>query len=211
MREEAHFDMQHNWKTEGFGVRIRPVVLEDAAFIVWLRGLDHTKGYLGDSASGVAEQEAWLRTYFAREDDFYFITETPGGIPLGTHGLSNHANGSAEAGRLIIRPDVPAAVPTSLITFDLAFGEMGLKELRGTSVSTNEKVHTYVYKFGFRKTGVEAGARVISGQPVDIFHFAMTAEEWVKNRPRVLPIAKYAEKQIQAWEKLQPPGAKSWL
>jgi RimJ/RimL family protein N-acetyltransferase len=199
--------MQHSWKAEGFGVRIRPVSLEDAAFIVWLRNLEHTKGKLGDSATGVADQEAWLRTYFLREDDCYFITETLGGRPLGTHGLYNIADGSGEAGRLIIRPDVPAAVPTSFITFDLAFGEMGFKELRGTSVSTNKKVHSYVHKFGFRQTSVETGAKLIAGQPVDIVHFAMTAEEWAKNRAGVLPIARYAEKQILAWEKLQPPNA----
>jgi RimJ/RimL family protein N-acetyltransferase len=197
--------MRHSWKAEGFGVRIRPVTLDDAAFIVWLRNLEHTKGKLGDSAAGVTEQEAWLRIYFERVDDFYFITETPGGLPVGTHGLYNVADGSGEAGRLIIRPDVPAAVSTSLITFDLAFGEMGLKELRGTSVSTNKKVHSYVHKFGFRQTRVETGTRVIAGQPVDIVHFAMTAEEWVKNRPGVLPIANYAAKQIVAWEKAQPP------
>jgi RimJ/RimL family protein N-acetyltransferase len=202
--------MRHSWKAEGFCVRIRPVCLEDAAFIVWLRNLEHTKGKLGDSAAGVADQEAWLKTYFAREDDFYFITETLGGLPVGTHGLYNLADGSAEAGRLIIRPDVPAAVSTSLITFDLAFGEMGLKELRGTSVSTNQKVHSYVRKFGFRQTRIETGAKLIAGQPVDIVHFAMTAEEWSQNRAGVLPIAKYAEKQIHAWEKVQPPrGAQS--
>jgi RimJ/RimL family protein N-acetyltransferase len=197
--------MRHSWKAEGFGVRIRPVSLEDAAFIVWLRNLEHTKGKLGDSAAGIADQEAWLRTYFAREDDFYFITETPGGLPVGTHGLYNVADGSGEAGRLIIRPDIPAAVPTSLITFDLAFGEMGLKELRGTSVSTNQKVHSYVRKFGFRQTRIETGAKLIAGQPVDIVHFAMTAAEWSQNRAGVLPIAKYAEKQIHAWEREQPP------
>lgn len=202
--------MLHNWKTEGFGVRLRPVRLEDSAFIVWLRGLDRTKGKLGDSAGDVAKQEAWLHTYFTRDDDFYFITETLGGIPLGTHGLSHLANGSAEAGRLIIRPEVPAAVPTSFVTFDLAFSEMGLAELRGTSVSTNEKVHSYVRKFGFRQTGVEKGARVIAGQPVDIVHFAMTAAEWAQNRAGVLPIAKYAEKQIQTWEKNHAATACPW-
>lgn len=188
-------------------MRIRPVCLDDAAFIVWLRNLEHTRGKLGDSAAGVAAQEAWLRTYFDREDDLYFITETLSGLPLGTHGLSHVANKSGEAGRLIIRPEVPGAVPTSLITFDLAFGEMGFTELRGTSVSTNEKVHSYVRKFGFRQTNVETGARVIAGQPVDIVHFAMTADEWSKNRAGVLPIAKYAEKQILAWERARPAGA----
>lgn len=189
--------------TEGFGVRLRPVRLEDAAFIVWLRNLDHVKGKLGDTATDVAPQEAWLKEYFDREGDYYFIAETPGGIPVGTHGLYEPANGSLEAGRLIMRPDVPAAVATSLITFDLAFGEMGLVELRGTSVSTNVKVHSYVAKFGFRTVRVEPAAKVVAGQPVDIVHFAMTAAEWQKNRPGVLPIARYAEGQIRAWEKKQ--------
>jgi RimJ/RimL family protein N-acetyltransferase len=193
---------------EGFGVRIRPVQLDDAAFIVWLRGLEHTKGKLGDSATDVDNQKAWLRAYFERADDFYFIVETLGGLAVGTHGVYNVSDGSGEAGRLIIRPGVPAAVPTSLITFDLAFGEMGLKELRGTSVSTNKKVHSYVHKFGFRQVKIAADATVIAGQPVDIVHFAMTAEGWSQNRSKVLPVAQYAERQIRAWQEgqLQRPG-----
>jgi RimJ/RimL family protein N-acetyltransferase len=195
---------------EGFGVRLRPVRMEDAAFIVWLRNLDHVKGKLGDSATKVAHQEAWLKEYFAREGDCYFITETLSGISVGTHGLYEPSNGSAEAGRLIMRPGVPAAVATSLITFDLAFGEMGLVELRGTSVSTNVKVHSYVAKFGFRTVRVETAAKVVAGQPVDIIHFAMTAAEWQKNRPGVLPIARYAEGQIRDWGQKQagaPPAS----
>ncbi len=31
--------MQHTLHAEGFGVRLRPVRMEDAAFIVWLRNL----------------------------------------------------------------------------------------------------------------------------------------------------------------------------
>src|ERR1700722_17448629 len=195
--------MRHSWKAEGFGVRIRPVQVDDAEFIIWLRGLEHTQGKIGNSASSLADQEAWITKYFDREDDIYFLVETPSGFPVGTHALTGVGNGSGEAGRLIMRREVPAAVPTSLITFDLAFGAMGFKELRGTSVSTNEKVHSYVKKFGFRQTTVEKGARVIDGQPVDIVHFAMTAEEWTKSRPGVLPIAKYAEKQILNWDKAQ--------
>jgi RimJ/RimL family protein N-acetyltransferase len=189
--------------TEGFGVRLRPVRLEDAAFIVWLRNLDHVKGRLGDSATDVAHQEAWLNAYFDREGDCYFIVETPGGVAVGTHAVYDPVNSSAEAGRLVVRPDVPAAVPTSLITFDFAFGEMGLSELRGTSISTNVKVHSYVAKFGFRTIRVEPAAKVVAGQPVDIVHFAMTAAEWQKNRPVVVPIARYAEAQIHAWGKKQ--------
>jgi RimJ/RimL family protein N-acetyltransferase len=177
--------------------------MEDAAFIVWLRNLDHVRGKLGDSAATEAGQQAWLKEYFEREGDYYFIAETLSGIAVGTHGLYGLRATSAEAGRLIMRPDVPAAVPTSFITFDLAFDRMGLTEVRGTSISSNVKVHSYVAKFGFRTVRTEAGGRVINGQPVDIVHFAMTAQEWSQNRERVVPVAKYAEAQVRAWDQKQ--------
>ena len=54
-------------------MRLRPVRLEDAAFIVWLRNQEHVKGRVGDSATDVAGQEAWLKKYFTRAGDYYFI------------------------------------------------------------------------------------------------------------------------------------------
>ena len=72
--------MRHTLQAEGFGVRLRPVRLEDAPFIVWLRNLEHVKGRVGDSAADAAGQEAWLRAYFERQGDYYFIIETGGGF-----------------------------------------------------------------------------------------------------------------------------------
>src|SRR5690242_17249859 len=79
--------MQHTLKTEGFGVRLRPVEMEDAAFIVWLRNLEHARGRVGDSATDTAAQQAWLREYFRREGDYYFIIETNRGIAVGAYGI----------------------------------------------------------------------------------------------------------------------------
>ena len=75
--------MQHTLQAEGFGVRLRPVRMDDAAFIVWLRNLDHVKGRVGDSAADAASQEAWLKAYFDRPGDYYFIIETPAGSRSG--------------------------------------------------------------------------------------------------------------------------------
>jgi len=50
--------MQHTMHLEGFGVRLRPVRMEDAAFIVWLRNLEHVKGKVGDSATDEGAQRA---------------------------------------------------------------------------------------------------------------------------------------------------------
>jgi RimJ/RimL family protein N-acetyltransferase len=174
--------------------------MDDAAFIVWLRNLDHTKGKIGDSARDVTCQLEWLTQYFQRKDDYYFIVETPGGIPVGTHGLYDVSGTSAEAGRFIMRPEVPAAVATSILTFDLAFGSMDLTELRTSSVSTNRSLHSYIQKMGFRQARVETAAQTIGGQPVDLLHFAMTDSDWFNRRERFVPMAELAMTQIREWE-----------
>ncbi len=193
--------MHHTLSAAGFGIRIRPVRMEDAPFIVWLRNLDHAKGKLGDSARDVTGQEAWLNACFERAGDYYFIAETLSGIPVGTSSIYDHSGDYAETGRFVVCPDVAAAFPISILTYDLAFDRMQIKELRATSVGSNRTVHSYVRKLGFRQVKVEAAGRVIGGQPVDMLHFALTASDWAQCRANLLPLAEYAAAQVLEWEK----------
>jgi RimJ/RimL family protein N-acetyltransferase len=195
--------MEHTLKAEGFGVRLRPVRMEDAAFIVWLRNLEHVKGRVGDSAADTAAQEAWLKTYFKREGDYYFIVETAGGIAVGAYGIYDADADSAESGRWIIQPEVPAAIPSAVLAFDLAFGVLRLKEVRVTTVSTNQGVLSLNRRFGFSQVGVDRGGQVIGGKPVDLVRFLLKAGEWPKPRERLLPLARLAEAQVRDWERTQ--------
>jgi RimJ/RimL family protein N-acetyltransferase len=196
-------DVNHTYQIEGFGVRLRPVKKEDAAFIVWLRNLEHAKGRVGDSAKDVAAQEAWLESYFEREGDYYFLIETSGGKPVGAYSIYNVIGKSAESGRWVIQPEVPAAIPSAMLAFELAFVKMRMQELRARTVSTNQPVLSLNRKFGFREERVERGAQVIGGKSIDMVHFLLKAEEWAKFRSKLLPLAKYAEQQIRDWEKAQ--------
>ena len=200
--------MQHTLHAEGFGVRLRPVRMEDAEFIVWLRNLEHVKGRVGDSAMDAATQESWLRAYFDRQGDYYFIIETLGGIAVGAYGVYDIVGSSAESGRWIIRPDVPAAIPSAMHAFEIAFGRLGLGELRVKTVATNRSVLSLNRKFGFRQARVEPAALVIGGQTVDLVHFILEAKDWAKIRGGLLPLARLAEKQVQEWdeEHLQRPN-----
>lgn len=193
--------MQHSYKAEGFGARLRPVRMEDAAYIVWLRHLEHARGKLGDSAKDVAEQEAWLKDYFQRDGDYYFVIETQDGTAAGAYGIYNRTGNSAESGRWVIQPEIPAAIPCAVLAFDLAFGPLGLAELRAKTVSTNQTVLSLNKKFGFKETRVEKGSQIIDGKSVDQVHFLMKAEEWAKLRPKLLPLAEFAATQIAEWEK----------
>jgi len=195
--------MQHTLQIEGFGVRLRPVRMDDASFIVWLRSLDHVKGRIGDSATDAASQRAWLEKYFARPGDYYFIIETTGGVAVGAYGLYGVSGTSAESGRWIIRPEVPAAIPSAMLAFELAFDRLGLNELRATTVSTNRSVLSLNRKFGFRQTGVTPAGQAIAGKAVDLVHFLLEAKDWAKVRGSIRPLAELAEKQVRDWEQTQ--------
>ena len=195
--------MEHTLTMEGFGVRLRPVRMEDAAFIVWLRHLEHARGRIGDTAPDTAAQQVWLRAYFKRPGDYYFIVEAAGGTPVGAYGIYDVANSSAESGRWIIRPEVPAAIPSAILAFDLAFGTLRLAEVRVATVSTNHAVLSLNRKFGFRQTEVVRGGQAIGGQPVDLVRFVMTAHEWTQPRERLVPLAQLAGAQVRDWEKTQ--------
>jgi RimJ/RimL family protein N-acetyltransferase len=193
-------------------MRLRPVRMEDAAFIVWLRNLDHVKGRVGDSANNLASQEAWLEKYFTREGDYYFILETPGGIPLGTHGIYDVTGTSAEKGRQIMRHEVMGAgVPAAVLATDLAFEKLGMTELRSNCVSTNLSVHSLHRKSGFKQVGILRGAQTIDGKPVDLFQFLLKAEDWYKVRDGIAPLAHLAGKQMSEWEKTQNAASQPWM
>lgn len=195
--------MQHSFTAEGFGVRLRPVKREDAAFIVWLRNLEHVKGKVGDSATDTAHQVAWLEQYFLRPGDYYFIIETTAGLPVGAYGIYDQTGDSAESGRWIIRPDVPAAIPSAILAFAIAFDQLRLRELRVKTVATNQHVLSLNKKFGFRQTHTEPAALRIAGQPVDLINFLLDGRDWPKIRTKLLPLAQLAEKQILEWEQTQ--------
>jgi RimJ/RimL family protein N-acetyltransferase len=196
--------MRHTLIAEGFGLRLRPVRSDDAPFIVWLRNLEHAKGRVGDSAADVTSQEAWLRQYFERADDYYFIIESQhGSHPIGTYGLWAFIGKSAESGRWIVRPEVPAAIPSALLGIDLAFSQLGLKEIRVKTVATNHHVLSLNRKFGMRETGVMKADQVIGGKVVDQHSFVLLPEDWSKSRVRLLPLAKVAEPQIREWAEAQ--------
>lgn len=196
--------MKHSVQAEGYGIRLRPVRMEDAAFIVWLRNLEHARGRVGDSAADTPAQEAWLREYFQRPGDYYFILETLGKIAVGAYSIYNLSGSSAESGRWVIRPDVPAAIPCAMVAFDeIAFGKLGLAEVRVKTVSTNQPVLSLNRKLGFRQTHIEHSAQIIGGAPVDLVHFLLEKKDWPAVRDRLLPLARLAERQVLEWETAQ--------
>ena len=194
--------MRHSLTTQGYGIRLRPVTLDDAQFIVWLRNLGCVKGRVGDSATDVAGQERWLNSYFERKGDYYFIVETFHETPLGTHAIYNLKETRAEIGRLIIRPGVKAVTTASLLIGDLFSEKMGITQLRATCVASNYAARTLFCKCGFSQVKIEYASRVVGGEAIDMVHFVQTADTWRHARERLIRPAQRAESAIRQWEEV---------
>jgi len=192
--------LRHSLTAKGYGIALRPVRLDDAQFIVWLRNLDFAKGRVGDSASDVLSQEMWLNSYFEREGDYYFVIETLREVPVGTYSIYNLKDTRAEIGRMVIRPDVPAAVPATLLLLDLFYEKMGLTEVEAITVPDNAGVQSLLRKGGWVKGEVEHAGRKIGGVSTDLLHFLQTADRWSRARNRVVIASERAEPMIKRWE-----------
>jgi len=192
--------LRHTLTTQGYGIRLRPVHLEDAPFIVWLRNLDYVKGRVGDSAEDIESQKQWLNNYFERKGDYYFIVETWNATPLGTYGAYNMTGTEVEIGRTVFRPAVLALVPSTVLLLDLLYGQMGITQVRAATVASNLVIHSLLRKGGFSKVEVGPAARVIAGHAVDLSHFVQTAEDWRQARERSHMASRRGESAILQWE-----------
>ncbi|MEI7911056.1 MAG: GNAT family protein [Verrucomicrobiota bacterium] len=191
--------MHHQIQKENYEIRLRPVAMEDAQFIVSLRNSDHAMGSIHDTSASLQRQQEWLRSYYERDGDIYFIVETLCGIPIGTYGLYEFEDNTAELGRWIMLPEVPAALPSAMIALGIAFDHLGLDAIRGTVVSTNRTVRSFNRKFGFHETGILRDHCMIQGQKIDLVTTRLDRLHWPKIQAKHETLARYAGQRIRAW------------
>ena len=171
--------MDHDLRAEKYGVRLRPVQLTDAAFIVRLRNSPRARLFVGDSAADVPGQEEWLKDYLARLDDWYFIVETVrGNQGVGTLGVYNVEGTTGEWGRWILLHDVPAASASAWLALHICFDCLRLETVLGHVVETNKEVISLHQRMGYPRVVYAANPVVISGQPHRQVQFRATRPDW---------------------------------
>lgn len=142
---------------------LRNVELPDAAFIVKLRRLPHTKGKIGDTSSSLEAQENWLRGYFERDNDYYFIVEDANGNRVGTHAVYDIEGNTGTIGRWVFEPGTNLAVHAHLMLLQYCFETLMLERLVFTVVDSNRKVIRFHHNFGAVETGMDEETIEIDG------------------------------------------------
>ena len=126
----------------GYGVRLRPVTIEDAEFILELRNMPHVKGKMGDLNITVEQERNWLSKNIIDPCDYFFIVESLSSIKLGTIGVYdiNFETLTAESGRIVIIPESLAVLPACILLNDFCFQLLNIKKLIGCILVQNSKM-----------------------------------------------------------------------
>lgn len=180
------------------------MTIEDCSFIVQLRTDPQRSRFIHSTSLDIADQDEWLRSYFDRPGDYYFIVEhKETRQPEGTIGIYNldRSKRCAEWGRWVLRPDSRGAFESALLIYRAAFEVLGLDMLSCLTAIENAQVVL------FHKTlGLETHARLsnhfnFGGVLHDAIEQWMTKEKWEKSRAaleaKVSWVESYAEYKVQ--------------
>lgn len=169
---------------------LRPVTMDDAEFIVKLRNQKHASGFIHDTSLDVEKQREWLRAYFQRENEYYWIITTLDGTPYGTSSLYNFdkEKNQIEGGRWIRMPGYDSNMISGHVQMrDFVFNVLNVDKVVCDVVSTNKRVWKY-HKDILKEhlTGKVEVVEGVGGGKVEVNWFEESRESWNANRSRFL-------------------------
>jgi RimJ/RimL family protein N-acetyltransferase len=170
--------VKHTIQIKGYAFQLRPIEYADAQFIVEVRTPDRS-AFMQPIERSVEAQRAFLEAYFQKADDYYFVVERADSQHReGLTGLLNfdQQHKSAEWGRHILLPNSAAAAESALLVFRLAFERFGLDELRGTVLTGNKRMISYLDSCGFTRRGVVHFP--VGGVMRDSFEYVLSRARW---------------------------------
>ena len=145
----------------GKGLRLRPVMPEDAAFIHGLRTDPAYNAHLSAVTGTVADQRAWIiacKTREAAGAELYYIIERLDGVPCGVVRLYDITAESFTWGSWILNAEKPpkAALESALLIYEIGFGVLRKSHAIFDVRADNERVLRFHRRFGAVETGRDA-------------------------------------------------------
>jgi RimJ/RimL family protein N-acetyltransferase len=180
--------VRHDIVLEGASVRIRPVEMDDAAFIAGLRSDPVRARYLHRISGGIAAQQQWLAEYFVRPGDYYFIIENRATEQReGTAGIYDvdPVEGTAEWGRWILRPGSIAAVESACLVYRAGFEKLALESVYCRTIAENVSALAFHDSFGVQRRKVLPAYFELDGRRLDAIEGCLTRERFQSLPPRV--------------------------
>ena len=142
---------------QGKNINLRTAEIEDAAFILELRMLEHKNKHLSKVENDLQKQQEWLTAYKLKELDgqeYYFVIENKKGENLGLVRVYDLQPESFCWGSWLIKDGVPmnTAVESALQVYEFGFGDLAYEKAHFDVRKGNKKVIDFHLRFGAKIT-----------------------------------------------------------
>jgi RimJ/RimL family protein N-acetyltransferase len=169
--------MIYNEAINGNLIDIRSVNENDAEFILKLRTNEKLSKYINKTENNIEKQKIWIKKQLKKEGDFYFIALDNDENPMGLASIYNIDNNDmAEFGRWISKGNQIQNLEMVVLLHDLAFFNLGIKELYYVIVKENKKVINFWKRFGAEQK-LEYNNGIF-----DIIQYNLKKENYIKIR-----------------------------
>lgn len=134
--------MKHIFSSEGYCYKLRPVTLNDAAFIFEINLKNREcNSYMREIPNVPELLEKWIEKYFQREGEYCFIIVNKfTGIDEGMLAIYNENGGKAELGHWGFQKGLMASVESIYLLFQIAFRKLHLNELVCRTIEDDQAV-----------------------------------------------------------------------
>ena len=161
-------------EVKGKYITLRPISFDDAEFVVNLRNNPRHSQYIEPGVKTVKEQLDWMRGYFEKDNDHYFIivwnlTEDR----IGTIAIYkiDFSDGKAEWGRWIVDNNPLAALESVYLIYKYGFEVLNLKKLYFTTVVENLRAVRIHEFYGARRIKILKNYSLIRGSYRDEYYY----------------------------------------
>jgi RimJ/RimL family protein N-acetyltransferase len=192
--------MRHDFRPEGRAFRLRPVELKDAGEMVRLRIDPRNARFLNATSSKVEDQENWMRGYFERAGDWYWVVERKStGAIEGLIAIYDHdpETNAAEWGRWIIREGSSAAVESALLIYRAAFNLLHLDAVYCRTLALNEPVVSFHDSMGAPRIRTIPKGVNIRGVDYDQVEHMTRKDQWPTIEPKLAMMADRIAKMLE--------------
>ena len=143
-----------------------------------------------DHEISAAEHRVWFQKLSFDATRKTWIYEA-GGRPIGVVNVTaiDHRLGSCSWGFYLGEENLPPGSGSAMgaAALDMIFRELGLTEVLGEAIETNEGSIAFHRKLGFTQTGLRPGGAVKNGKPVDVVQFSIQKKDWLAARGKKQP------------------------
>lgn len=156
----------------GKNINLREIEIDDAQFVLNLRTNPNKSKYLHKTDNNLDEQVSYIKRYYGKDDEWYFIIENKDHCPLGTIRIYDVHGDDFCAGSWLIVDDAPVTtgLESVLLLYDFAFNELGFNKMHIDVRKKNTKVWRFHEAMGLRR---------VAENDLDYF-YSYSKEEFLK-------------------------------